>query len=196
MIMRHLFLPLALLAVPTAAATLDDVAASLKATTSLAADFTQAGADGRTLAGRLWLARPGRVRFEYDKAPMLLVADGRTLSFVDYEVRQVSQWPVRRTPLQILLAADPDLAPVARISDDGPDGVEVTARDPKRPEFGTLTIRFTRNAAAPAGLALAGWTARDAQGGRSAVTLSNVRYNASMAGVRFGFDDPRSDRPR
>jgi outer membrane lipoprotein-sorting protein len=196
MITRHTLLPLALIAAPAPATTLDDVAASLKATTSLAADFTQAGADGRELAGRLWLARPGRVRFEYDKARMLLVADGRTLSFVDYEVRQVSQWPVRRTPLQILLAAEPDLAPLARITGDGPDGVEVTARDPKRPEFGSLTIRFTRSTAAPGGLALAGWTARDAQGGRSEVSLRNVRYNASLAGVRFGFDDPRRDGPR
>lgn len=196
MIARLLILPFALLAVPAAATTLADVAASLQATTSLAADFTQAGADGRQLAGRLWLARPGRVRFEYDRAPMLLVADGRTLSFVDYEVRQVSQWPVRRTPLQILLAAEPDLAPVARITGDSPDGVEVTARDPKRPEFGTLIIRFTRSADAPGGLALSGWTARDAQGQRSDVSLRNVRYNASLAGVRFGFDDPRRDGPR
>lgn len=185
-----------LLAAPAAATSLADIAASLKGTTSLAADFTQSGADGRVLAGKLWLARPGKVRFEYAKAPMLLVGDGRTLSFVDYEVKQVSQWPVRRTPLQILLAADPDLAPVARITTDTPELVEVAARDPKRPEFGTLSIRFTRAAGAPGGLALAGWTALDAQGGRSEVQLANVRYNASLAGVSFGFVDPRRDGVR
>jgi outer membrane lipoprotein-sorting protein len=185
-----------LIAAPAAATTLADVAASLKGTTSLAADFTQAGADGRVLAGKLWLARPGKVRFQYDKAPMLLVGDGRTLSFVDYEVKQVSQWPVRRTPLQILLADEPDLAPVARIVADGPEGVEVAARDPRRPEFGTITLRFIRSGAAPGGLALAGWTALDAQGGRSEVTLANVRYNASLAGVSFAFADPRREGPR
>jgi len=186
----------ALLAAPAAATNLADVAASLKGTTSLSADFTQSGADGRVLAGKLWLARPGKVRFQYDKAPMLLVGDGRTLSFVDYEVKQVSQWPVRRTPLQILLAAEPDLAPIARITTDSPDLVEVAARDPKRPEFGTLSIRFTRAPGAPGGLALAGWTALDAQGGRSEVQLANVRYNASLSGVSFGFVDPRRDGVR
>lgn len=186
----------AMLAAPAAATNLADIAASLKGTTSLAADFTQSGADGRVLAGKLWLARPGKVRFQYDKAPMLLVGDGRTLSFVDYEVKQVSQWPVRRTPLQILLAAEPDLAPIARITTDAADRVEVAARDPKRPEFGTLSIRFTRAAGAPGGLALAGWTALDAQGGRSEVQLANVRYNASLAGVSFGFVDPRRDAVR
>lgn len=194
--MKHIILALALLAAPAGATSLADVAASLKGTTSLSADFTQAGADGRVLTGKMWLARPGKVRFQYDKAPMLLVGDGRTLSFVDYQVKQVSQWPVRRTPLQILLAAEPDLAPYARITADTPDGVEIAARDPKRPEFGTLSIRFVRVASAPGGLALAGWTALDAQGGRSDVRLSNVRYGASLAGVAFTFADPRRDGPR
>lgn len=194
--MKHIIFALTLLAAPAGATSLSDVAASLKGTTSLSADFTQAGADGRVLAGKMWLARPGKVRFQYDKAPMLLVGDGRTLSFVDYQVKQVSQWPVRRTPLQILLAAEPDLAPYARITADTPDGVEIAARDPKRPEFGTLSIRFVRVASAPGGLALAGWTALDAQGGRSDVRLSNVRYGASLAGVAFTFVDPRRDGPR
>jgi hypothetical protein len=103
---------------------------------------------------------------------------------------------VRRTPLQILLAAEPNLAPIARITTDNVDLVEVAARDPKRPEFGTLSIRFTRTAGAPGGLALAGWTALDAQGGRSEVRLANVRYNASLNGVSFGFVDPRRDAVR
>ncbi len=195
--MKQLFLlPLLALAAPASATSLADIAVSLKGTTSLSADFTQAGADGRVLAGKLWLARPGKVRFQYNTSKMLLVGDGRTLSFIDYEVKQVSQWPVRRTPLQILLAAEPDLAPIARITADTPDGVEVAARDPKRPEFGTLSIRFVRAAGAPGGLALAGWTALDAQGGRSEVRLANVHYGASLAGVSFGFTDPRKDGPR
>jgi outer membrane lipoprotein-sorting protein len=194
--MKHALALLLLAATPASATSLADIAVSLKGTTSLAADFTQAGADGRVLAGKLWLARPGKVRFQYDKAKMLLVGNGRTLSFIDYEVRQVSQWPVRRTPLQILLAAEPDLAPIARITADTPEGVEIAARDPKRPEFGTLSIRFVRVAGAPGGLALSGWTALDAQGGRSEVRLANVRYGASLAGVSFSFVDPRRDGPR
>lgn len=195
--MKQIF-PLLLLvfAAPASATSLAEIAVSLKGTTSLSADFTQVGADGRVLAGKLWLARPGKVRFQYDKARILLVGDGRTLSFIDYEVKQVSQWPVRRTPLQILLAAEPNLAPIARVTADTAEGVEVAARDPKRPEFGTLSIRFVRSASAPGGLALAGWTALDAQGGRSEVRLTNVRYGASLVGVSFGFTDPRRDGPR
>jgi outer membrane lipoprotein-sorting protein len=197
--MKILFLPaLLVLAAPAMAApaTLDDVARSLKATTSLSARFAQTGADGRTLTGRMALARPGKVRFEYDGAKFLIVGDGRNLSFVDYAVRQVSQWPVRSTPLGILLSDAPDLAGLARIVAASEDGVIVEARDPKHPEFGSLNIRFERSASAPGGLALAGWTARDAQGGESMVRLEAVRYNADLSKTDWSFRDPRRAQRR
>lgn len=188
---KLLLLALALVAVPASAASLDDVSASLRATTSLSADFTQTGADGKVLTGRMILARPGKIRFQYDKAKLLIVGNGRTLTFVDYAVNQVSQWPVKSTPLGILLSSEPDLSGVAKVVATDANGVIVEARDPKRPEFGTLEIAFARKAAAPGGLALSGWTARDAQGGRSQVVLENARYNADLSKADFGFKDPR-----
>lgn len=190
--MKTLLLGLAVLvAAPAAATSLADVAASLKATTSLSADFVQTAPDGKVANGVMQLARPGRIRFAYGKGDILIVGDGKRLTFVDYKVRQVSQWPVKSTPLGILLASDPDISGVAKIVEDGDRGLLVEARDPKRPEFGTLTIGFRHDPAAPGGLALAGWTARDAQGGVSVVQLSNVRYNADLAKVDWGFRDPR-----
>ena len=179
------------MAAPALAAPLDDVATSLKATTSLGADFVQTGADGKVLTGRMILARPGKIRFQYDKAKLLIVGNGRTLTFVDYAVRQVSQWPVKSTPLGILLASEPNLSNVAKVVATSTNGVVVEARDPKRPEFGTLAITFARDAAAPGGLALTGWTALDAQGGRSDVRLKNATYNADLSRADFGFSDPR-----
>jgi len=186
------------LAAPSSPApvTLSDVALSLKATTSMSAAFTQTGADGRMLTGRMALARPGKVRFEYDKAKFLIVGDGRNLSFVDYSVRQVSQWPVKSTPLGILLSEAPELSGMAQIVASSVDGVIVEARDAKHPEFGTLNIRFVRAADAPGGLALAGWTARDAQGGESVVRLEQVRYNADLSKTDWSFRDPRRSTRR
>lgn len=194
--MKHfLAAALALIAAPAAAAPLDAVAASLKATTSLAADFSQTGPDGKVLTGKFTLARPGKVRFEYTRAPLLIVADGKTLTMVDYQVAQVSQWPVRSTPLGILLASDPDLSGVARVTADAPAGLVVEARDAKHPEFGVLAITFARKAPAPGGLELSGWTARDAQGGTTEVRLTNARYNADIGKTSFRFRDPRSRIP-
>ncbi|KAB7647892.1 LolA family protein [Polymorphobacter fuscus] len=188
---RHLPLLALALGAPASAATLSDVAASLKATTSLSADFTQTGADGKVLTGKMILARPGRIRFQYDTAKLLIVGNGRTLTFVDYGVNQVSQWPVKSTPLGILLASEPDLSGVARIAQVTDTGVIVDARDAKRPEFGSLAIAFRTDKAAPAGLALTGWTSFDAQGGRTTTILSNIRYNADLSKADFGFRDPR-----
>ena len=188
--MKTLFLTL-LIATPATAAPLDDVAASLKATTSLGADFTQTGADGKVLTGRMILARPGKIRFQYDTAKLLIVGNGKTLTFVDYKVNQVSQWPVKSTPLGILLASEPNLSSVTKVTESDATRVVVEARDPKRPEFGTLSIAFTRDASAPGGLALKGWTARDAQGGISSVVLTGARYNADLSKADFGFKDPR-----
>lgn len=193
--MKPWTLPLLLLAAtfaaPATAATLDDVAAALKATTSLSADFTQTGADGKVLTGKMILARPGKIRFQYDKAKLLIVGNGKTLTFVDYAVNQVSQWPVKSTPLGILLASEPDLSGVARIAQITDQGVIVEARDAKRPEFGSLAIMFRTDKTAPGGLSLAGWTSYDAQGGRSTIQLSNIRYNADLSKADFGFRDPR-----
>ena len=189
--MKNLILLLSLAAAPAAASSLDDVAASLKATTSLSANFTQTGADGSVLTGKMLLVRPGKIRFAYDKAKQLIVGNGKTLTFVDYSVRQVSQWPVKSTPLGILLASEPDLSRVAKVTVENSSGLIVEARDPKRPEFGTLEIAFARNASAPGGLALEGWTARDAQGGRTDTRLSGASYNADMSKADFGFRDPR-----
>ncbi len=188
---QTLLLPLLLLAGPALAEPIDDVAASLKATTSLSATFTQTGADGKVLTGKMILARPGKIRFQYDKAQLLIVGNGRTLTFVDYKVNQVSQWPVKSTPLGILLASEPDLSRVARVIASDKNGVLVEARDPKRPEFGTLEIAFARDAKAPGGLALAAWAARDAQGGRTETRLSDASYNADLSKANFGFKDPR-----
>lgn len=176
---------------PVRAATLEDVRASLKATTTMTAGFVQTAADGRQQTGKLLLARPGRIRFEYARAPMLIVADGSRLTFVDYEVAQVSQWPIRSTPLGVLLDADADLSRFARVSGNTPTLVQVEARDPKHPEYGAITLGFRPDAAAPGGLALLGWTSIDAQNNLTDVHLTDVRYNVPVSKSSFTFRDPR-----
>ena len=78
---------------------------------------------------------------------MLLVGNGKTLNFIDYEVGQKSSWPVAKSPLAVLLSANPDLGRIARVvPSNDPRVVVVRARDARRPEFGTLVLAFTRSA--------------------------------------------------
>jgi outer membrane lipoprotein-sorting protein len=172
---------------------LRQVEQSLAATQSMTARFTQTDGRGRTLAGDLSLKRPGKIRFEFARgANMLLVGDGRNLTFVDYEVGQKSSWPIARSPLAVLLSPQPNLSRIARIERQAnPNIVIVRARDARRPEFGTLILAFARNAAAPGGLKLEGWTAIDAQNRRTTVKLDGQRYNVPIAESAFTYAEPK-----
>lgn len=185
---------------PAHAVTMADVKAAFARTGSMTADFTQTSANGASVSGTMVLKRPGRIRFDYGgNARQLVVADGRTLSFVDYSVSQVSQWPVRSTPLGILLDPAADLSRVARVLPpaDGPvpGQVAVLAVDPKKPEQGQITVLLARDADAPGGLRLRGWRVVDAQNNMTVVELSNIRTNIPVADSQFTFRDPRRRVP-
>lgn len=192
--MKRLLIAALLAAAPAGAAplTIDSVKAALKATTTMTADFSQTATNGTVATGKLTLARPGRIRFQYDKAPLLVVADGKRLSVVDYEVGQVSQWPIKSTPLGVLLDGDADLARFAHVVGNEGNGLLVEARDQKHPEYGAITLNFVTDAAAPGGLALLGWTAIDAQNNRTDIKLTGTRYNVALPASGFGFRDPRA----
>ena len=68
---------------------LDNAVAALRGITTLKADFTQTDRNGQRLTGVLTLKNPGRIRFQYERGvPLLIVSDGRSLTMIDYEVRQ------------------------------------------------------------------------------------------------------------
>ena len=186
----------ATIAAPVAAAPsaeLKSVEASLAATQSMTADFLQTNGKGQQLAGTLSLKRPGKIRFAYGRGVnALLVADGKTLHYLDYDVAQHSKWAIGSSPLAVLLAPNPDLGRIARIvASNNPQVVVVRARDARRPEFGTLVLAFVRNGAAPGGLRLEGWTAIDAQNKKTTVRLSNQRFNVAVPDSAFSFTEPK-----
>ena len=178
------------LAAPSAE--LAQVETHLAAAQSMTAGFVQTDSRNRSLKGTLALKRPGRIRFDYGNANMLLVGNGKTLTFVDYEVGQKSAWPISKSPLSVLLAAKPDLQRIARVvASDDPRVLLVRARDARRPEFGTLILAFVKSGSAPGGLLLEGWTAIDAQNKRTTVRLDGQRYNVAVPETSFSFAEPK-----
>jgi outer membrane lipoprotein-sorting protein len=180
-------------AVPAAAAESPDLArlkAHLSSVQSMTANFVQTDARGRSAAGTLQMKKPGRVRFQYGSGDLLLVADGKSLTMIDYQVGQKSSWPLNRTPLGVLLSNSPDLKGRAQIvPSNDPKVVTVRARDPS--QYGSLTLVFLRNGSAPGGLQLYGWTAIDAQSRRTTVKLSNIRYNVAVPVSAFSYAQPK-----
>ncbi|HRE35157.1 MAG TPA: outer membrane lipoprotein carrier protein LolA [Sphingopyxis terrae] len=186
-------LTLAAPAIAQSASTLAAVQSHLKSTSSMTADFVQTDRNGQRLSGQLTLKRPGKIRFQYQKGvPLLIVGDGSRLTMIDYEVKQVQSWPVKNSPLGALLDPDRDLAKYAKVVPTGnSDVLSVEVKDPKRPEYGTITMVFIRDAGAPGGLRLRGWVALDSQNNRTRIDLSNQRFNVPVADSAFRWTDPR-----
>ena len=180
-----------------AGAPLAQVSTHLKAVNTMTANFTQTGRGGQTLGGTLTLKRPGKIRFQYQKGvPMLVVADGNSLNMIDYEVRQVQRYPIGNSPLGVLLNPNQDISRIAKVVQNDARVLLVQARDPKRPEYGTISLAFAKVPSAPAGLMLQGWTTLDAQNNRTTIKLANQRFNVAVADTAFRWTDPRRNKPR
>ena len=189
---RALVPAIVVLAGPAVAADSADLAklkAHIAGVQTMTADFVQTDSRGRSAAGTMQLKRPGKVRFQYGSGDLLIIADGRNLYFLDYQVGQKSVYPLSKTPLGPLLSASPDFNGKAQIlPSDNPRVVVARARNSS---YGQLTLAFLRSPAAPGGLQMYGWTAVDPQGHRTTVKLSNVRYNVGVPESAFSFTPPQ-----
>jgi outer membrane lipoprotein-sorting protein len=174
------------------------VQAHLRAVTTMTADFAQTDRSGRTVTGTIILKQPGKIRFQYQKdVPLLIVGDGKALTFIDYKVNQVSRWPVGNSPLALLIDPSKDISRYAHVVPGTGDGrIAIEGRDPKHPEFGTITIGFVQKPGGPGGLALAGWSVLDAQGNRTTTVLSDQKFGAPVSDQTFLWRDPRPQSPK
>lgn len=174
------------------------VQAHLRGLSTMTADFSQTDRNGKVLTGKLSLKQPGKVRFQYAPGvPLLIVAEGGALTFIDYSVRQVQRWPIRNSPLGVLLDPRRDLARYAKlVPSTDPRVISVEARDPRHPEYGRITLVLARQPSAPAGLTLQGWVALDSQGNRTTVRLSNQQYGGAIGDETFRWSDPRKGARR
>ena len=186
--------------VEAAAGDLDKAVGALRAISTMKADFVQTDRNGQSVSGQMTLKRPGKIRFQYEKSvPMLVVANGRSMYLVDYEVNQVQRWPIKNSPLGALLDPSRDVKKYGKLlPTNHPDVISIEVRDTRHPEYGVITLIFSRDASAPGGLQLTHWVALDSQNNRTTVRLRNQRYGVSVADSAFSFKDPRktSRRPR
>ena len=91
-------------------ALIDRVNVYLMSVQTLVGDFVQVGPDGRRSDGKIYLQKPGRVRFEYNPpSPIELVADGNSLVVRDRKLETQDLYPLSQTPLRFLLADRIDL---------------------------------------------------------------------------------------
>ncbi len=176
--MKHLFLApvlLAAMALPAMAdkLSLDEISAYLNGFKTAQSAFTQINADGSKSNGTIFIQRPGRARFEY-AAPddnLVLAGGGQVAIFDAKSNNPPEQFPLKRTPLNLILAPKVDLKQASMVvGHSGDDATTVVeAQDPQHPEYGTIRLYFTPNP-----VALQQWVITDGGGGETTVVLSGL----------------------
>lgn len=156
----------------------------LNSLSTVEADFTQINADGTIATGKIYIKRPGRVRFEY--APpdrSLVIAGGQQVAIFDAKSNQPpEQYPLKRTPLNLILAADIDLGRAKMVVGHSEDGTStrVRAQDPESPEYGSIELVFT-----PGPVELRQWIITDDLGDQTTVILGEMKKGGSLGASLF-----------
>ena len=172
---------------PQDATDLRRISAYLNGIQTMTARFRQHSSGGGATSGSLWLARPGRMRFEYDPpSPILLIADRFYVYYVDKQLSEMSKVGLKSTPAWFLLR-DPitfDDLVVTRL-ERGANGLGITVVDPAEPDNGSLTMLFTSQPPA-----LRQWTILDQQRKTTTVSISDVQFGVALDPELFVYRDP------
>jgi outer membrane lipoprotein-sorting protein len=140
---------------------------------TLVADFTQVGGDGRRMGGTLYLQRPGKVRFEYDPpATLEVIADGRSVAVRDRKLATQDLYSISQTPLKFLLREKVNLGQDIAVTGISSDGGSVRINLEDRSTLGgtsRITLSFD-----PQVETLSEWRIVDAQGFHTVVRLNKV----------------------
>jgi outer membrane lipoprotein-sorting protein len=168
----------------------DRANAYFNAITSLVGDFVQVGGDGRRLAGKLYLQRPGKIRFEYEApATLEVIADGSSVAVRDRKLATQDLYSIGQTPLKFLLRDRIELGRDLKITEVAPenDAVRVSLED-KSTLGGTskITLYFDKDVNN-----LTRWRILDPQGFQTTVSLANIERNQRVDQSLFTIDYQR-----
>jgi outer membrane lipoprotein-sorting protein len=180
-------MPAAAALTPQDSADLQRIGAYLTSIRTMYAKFEQVSSGGGGATGQLWMARPGRMRFEYNPpSPILLLADMFYVYYIDKELVQMSKVGLKSTPAWLLLR-DPitfsDLI-VTRF-ERGANTIKVTVVEKAEPDTGSLTMVFSDNP-----LALRQWSIVDQQRKTTTVSLYDERFGMALDPKLFVYQDP------
>ncbi len=172
---------------PDQRAVIDRVNNYLSGIQNLTGRFVQVGPDGRRSQGDFFIAKPGRIRFEYDDPnPTELIADGQTMVVRDRRLATQDVYPLSQTPLRFLLAEHVDLMRDTHLLSVYVDDVFVTVVvEEKNGIVGTsrLMIMFSAK-----DMQLKQWTVTDPQGYDTTVAVYDLDASKRVDPSMFKID--------
>jgi outer membrane lipoprotein-sorting protein len=172
------------------APTVQKISAYLTSVRSLIGDFVQVGPDGSQTAGKFYMQKPGRVRFDYEPpSPINIVADGQNVIVFDRSVNTKDPYPLSQTPLRYLLAEQIDIARDTNLVAVSQDNTFISLTIEERQLLvGThrLVLMFTVK-----DLRLRQWTITDPQGYETTVAVYNLDAVHKPDPALFAINDDR-----
>ncbi len=163
---------------------LDEVSSYLNAMETVKGDFTQINSDGTISTGTLYIRRPGRARFQYNPPEKsVVIAGGSQIAIFDGKSNQPpEQYPLKRTPLYLILKKNVDLKTakmvVAHTADD--NSTTIVAQDPEHPDYGQIRLIFTDKP-----VELRQWVIIDAGGSETTVILGALEKGIKLHSKLF-----------
>ena len=164
--------------------------AYLNSFSSLQGNFIQHAADGRRLEGRIYIQRPGKMRFEYaPPATIEVIADGTSVAVRDKRLATQDIYSLGQTPLKFLVRERMDLSREGTITGAAIDADVLTLRLEDRSTLGgTSKISLKFDLAANV---LRQWIVVDPQGYETTVSLYNLDTQRRPDAKNFVIDYQR-----
>lgn len=162
----------------------DKVSAVLSDMPQFHAEFTQIDSSGRKVTGHLVVARPGRLRFDYDPpSNVVVIADGNNVGVIDRKLKTRDVYSLFLTPLKFLLKSNIDLKSDVSIIDVRSDTeTYVIVVEDKSTFAGTSKIAMSFDKRS---LKITQWTVTDPQGYDTTVILGTIDTETEPDGDLF-----------
>ena len=185
---RLILLPLALMAMLQPAfadkLSLNQISAYLNGLKTAKGSFTQINDDGTISTGTIYIRRPGRARFEYNppNAALVMAGGGQVAIFDSKSNQPPEQYPLKRTPLNLILQRNVNLARANMVVGHSYDGTatSVIAQDPEHPDYGTIRLVFSGPP-----VELRQWIITAGDGTKTTVVLGDLEKGGGMPAVLF-----------
>ena len=171
--------------------TINALSAHYAAVPTMSGEFLQFGPKGEQNGGNFYLARPGKIRFDYeDPSPIEVVSNGQSVAVLNSKLKTFQSYPLKNTPLKLLLDNEINAANNSIIDVKVESDVTTIVMGDKQ-LFGNSIITLLFD---PDNFDLRQWTIKDAQGKETSVMIFNIEKNVELSNKLFSFSRDKYKR--
>ena len=151
----------------------------LNSSKTFKARFLQVSSNGEYAEGQIFLQRPGRLRLIYDDPnPLLVVADGKHISFIDRNIDTATTLYLSMTPADLMLRESIGFFGndvIVTSLNRTPGVIRIGLINTAEPDAGSIELVFSDRP-----MELRKWTVTDAQGIKTTVSLLGPTFDVPL----------------